>query len=159
MSYHLPTPVDAIIALAATTTPRQAPDPDRAIRVGRAFGYPNQVWYFIASFITLLALKNVVSILGRRFHYRCTSAPSRSITDDTSSERPRRSVSIARIPIALVHLFRVGAFRITASIGGGHSINGAEMFLTAAYAAVVYTWAFVNSPFLGGFFYISAQLT
>lgn len=52
--------------------------------------------------------------------------------------------SIARVPLALVNLFRIAAFQSTVPLGSSYCINLAEAFLTAAYLAVVLTWSLIN---------------
>ncbi|KAK0473728.1 hypothetical protein IW261DRAFT_674687 [Armillaria novae-zelandiae] len=121
--------VDAIVAA-------QTVDPDRIIRIGRAAEYPKQVWYFIASFIALVSLCHCLSVV---FTYTRTLKPA------SKGIAPRGRISLLRLPRALVELFRVVAFRCTIPVGQSHSLNVAEVFLTAAYIAVVFTWSLINS--------------
>ncbi|KAK0489535.1 FAD-binding domain-containing protein [Armillaria luteobubalina] len=121
--------VDAIVAA-------QTVDPDRLIRIGRAAEYPKQVWYFIASFVALVSLCHFLSVI---------STYTRTVKPASKGIAPRGRISLLQLPRALVELFRIVAFRCTIPIGQSHSLNVAEVFLTAAYMAVVLTWSLINS--------------
>ncbi|KAF8875281.1 ferric reductase NAD binding domain-containing protein [Mucidula mucida] len=108
-------------------------DPDRAIRVQRAADYPKQVWYLLASFIVFLSICHVISLLFNR---------ARRI-QGRNGERGR--ISLRRVPLAFVNVFRVMAFRWTIPIGNYYTLNVAEIFLTAAYIAIIFTWSLINS--------------
>ncbi|KAK0192433.1 ferric reductase NAD binding domain-containing protein [Armillaria mellea] len=114
----------------------QTVDPDRVIRIGRAAEYPKQVWYFIASFVALVSICHSLSLV---YTYTRTLKPA------SKGVAPRGRISLLRLPPALVELFRIVAFRCTIPVGQSHSLNVAEVFLTAAYTAVVLTWSLINS--------------
>ncbi|KAK0439364.1 iron reductase [Armillaria borealis] len=121
--------LDAVVAA-------QTVDPDRVIRIGRAAEYPKQVWYFIASSVALVSLCHCLSLV---YTYTRTLKPA------SKGIAPRGRVSLLRLPHALVELFRIVSFRCTIPVGQSHSLNVAEVFLTAAYIAVVFTWSLINS--------------
>ncbi|KAJ7577070.1 hypothetical protein C8J56DRAFT_972236, partial [Mycena floridula] len=112
----------------------QTVDPDRLVRVQRALDYPKQVWYLVASFIALLSIFHLLVRYGSSF--------KKPVKNTRSSE-----ISYQRIPLALLNLFRVLAFRITVpvALGGAYTVNIAEVSLTCVYIIVLFTWSFVNS--------------
>ncbi|KAK0219859.1 ferric reductase NAD binding domain-containing protein [Armillaria fumosa] len=122
--------------LVDTIVAAQTVDPDRLIRIGRAAEYPKQVWYFIASFVALVSLCHCLSVV---------STYTRTLKPASKGIAPRGRISLLRLPRAIAELFRIVAFRCTIPVGQSHSLNVAEVFLTAAYIAVVLTWSLINS--------------
>lgn len=112
----------------------QTVDPNRSIRAALSAKYPKQVWYLLASFLTLVSLCHFASLLLSRVQRNRVGSSSR-----------RGAISLRRIPLALVNLFRVLAFRWTVPIGSSHSLNFAEVFLTMAYIAVLFAWTLRTS--------------
>ena len=55
------------------------------------------------------------------------------------------SVSIRRLPLALLNAYRVIAFRWTLHVGETLCLNTAEITLTVAYIVYMYVWTFINS--------------
>jgi ferric-chelate reductase len=100
----------------------------------RNVAYPNQIIYLIASFIALISLCHFSSMF---YHF---------IFRKRVYEWNRRTtVSLTRLPAAVADSFRTLAFRWTVPVGSSHELNFAEVGLTLAYMAVLYTWAFINS--------------
>lgn len=118
---------------------------DKALRKKLAKVYPYEVWYFVAAFIFLLGLIRVVSetysYLRRRGHFT---------NDSEALESPRSTGAIAlrRLHLAAVNAYRVIAFRSIVPIGGGHSLNVAELVLTGTYIIIMFTWTLINCLFL-----------
>ncbi|KAF9033922.1 hypothetical protein BDZ89DRAFT_1158104 [Hymenopellis radicata] len=121
------------LAPVPSTIIAQKVDPDRAIRVQRAADYPKQVWYLLASFIAFVSICHGISLLFSR---------TRRIQGRNGE---RGGISLRRVPLAFVNVFRVMAFRWTIPIGNYYTLNVAEVFLTAAYIAIVFTWSLINS--------------
>ena len=46
--------------------------------------------------------------------------------------------------MALMHMFRVIAFRWTISLGDSYTPNFAEVFMTASYIAILFAWSLAN---------------
>ena len=129
-------------ATAAVPSPsKHPPSPDRPIRISREELYPKEVWFFLASFIFLVALLQFVSFLYTK---------TRRIAKPRSSDSESRSVPIGRgislrwIPLAASNAYRAIAFRSTISIGQC-TLNVAEVVLTAMYIIALFTWEFINS--------------
>lgn len=132
MTYHL---LDLDLTNGSILAP--APDPDKPIRISRFYTYPNQVLFLVASFIGLVILCHFLTLgytLSRRGKMRAAKLPSR-----------RGKISLKRVPVAIADTFRALAFRWTIPIGRYYTLNVAEVFLTAAYGAVLFTWTMINS--------------
>ncbi|PBK61566.1 hypothetical protein ARMSODRAFT_653237 [Armillaria solidipes] len=108
-------------------TVAKAPNPDRDIRVARAAEYPKQYWYLLASFIALVSLYRILSLV-----YAYT--------------RRSRERSIAwRLSSTVVNAFRIIAFRLTVPVGRSHIVNLAEIFLGVMYLTAMLTWTLINT--------------
>ncbi|RDB30601.1 Ferric/cupric reductase transmembrane component 1 [Hypsizygus marmoreus] len=114
-----------------------APDPDKPIRIARFFSYPDQVLYLVASFIGLIVLCHFASLIYT------VSRRGKAVSRPSSGQQGR--ILWKRLPIALLDTFRAIAFRWTVPVGRFHTLNVAELFLTAAYTAVLFTWTLVNT--------------
>ncbi|KDQ52027.1 hypothetical protein JAAARDRAFT_184606 [Jaapia argillacea MUCL 33604] len=108
---------------------------DRTIRIARAQGYPKEIWYFIVCLIFLVGV----------FHYGSTDSESGQVTPSR-----RGTLSLRRIPLALVNIYRVAAFRCTLEVGSSYSLNFVEVFLTMTYIVVIFGWAMANTTDLEG---------
>ena len=53
--------------------------------------------------------------------------------------------SLRRLPVAIMNLYRIVAFRMTVTFFDSFSINFAEVFVAAAYVAILFMWTFMNS--------------
>jgi len=128
----------------ANTIPKTAQD--KAIKMYRNKEYPKRLWYCIACFIALVAFfqfaSNMYAKFSRNGRSQLTADPERS------SVQPRRSLSIRRLPVAILNVYRIVAFRCTIPIGGHLTINMAEVTVTAAYIVALFTWAFIDSTSL-----------
>lgn len=111
-------------------------DPDRPIRIARFFSYPDQVLYLVASFIGFVTLCHFVSLAYTFSRRNSVLVPG---------SRPRTTaLAFRRLPRAFMDVFRALAFRWTIDVGRSYTLNIAELFLTAAYAAVLFTWTMIN---------------
>ncbi|KAJ7635404.1 iron reductase [Roridomyces roridus] len=117
-------------------------DPDRLRRIYLGYLYPKQVWYFLGAFIALVAVCHLVSVVYAHWTSRHASK-----TRDTSL---RHRVSLRRLPLASINLFRTVAFRWSVTIWGTHTFNVADFFLTSTYISILFTWTFINTKSLGG---------
>ncbi|KAF8160384.1 ferric reductase NAD binding domain-containing protein [Mycena galopus ATCC 62051] len=115
----------------------QKVDPDRIPRVTLANLYPKQVWYFLATFIVLVSACHAVSTLYA--YLTCKRGPP--ILDAPL----RHGVSLNRLPLAILNLFRTITFRWSIVIAGSYTLNVADFLLAGMYCAVVFTWTFINS--------------
>lgn len=109
----------------------QVPDPDRVIRIAQAVAYKDRLWYCIACFLALVSICHWLSVL----YQTRRKIPSHSA---------RGKASIKRLPAALLNVFRALAFRQTLSIGKSYTLNVTEVFLTAVYIVLLFTWSLVN---------------
>ncbi|KAF9478931.1 hypothetical protein BDN70DRAFT_879320 [Pholiota conissans] len=112
---------------------------DKALRVARSWAYPKQILYLLASFTALLTIIHFAS-LTHRYLTRRRIYPSRK-----ASDAEHAPVQLQRLPLALADSLRALAFRWTVPIGFGYTLNVAEVFLAAAYMAIMFTWTFVNT--------------
>ncbi|OJT05986.1 Ferric/cupric reductase transmembrane component 2 [Trametes pubescens] len=130
----------------APASPSAPPmDPNRAIRGAHNKQYPREVWWFVASFIALVSICQLVSWGISKLS---SGRPVRKQAGDAEtagrSNSPRR-FSWRRVPLAAVNLYRVVAFRWTLEIGQSYTLNLAEVFVTAAYIIALFVWEFVNT--------------
>ena len=114
---------------------------DGLLSNARILSYPKQVLYLIASFIALISLCHFLSML-----YNFITR------NRVHGWKERAAVSLTRVPVAVVDFIRTLAFRWTISVGSSYELNFAEVGLTLAYIAVLFTWTFVNSMLLSFFF-------
>ncbi|EIW62961.1 uncharacterized protein TRAVEDRAFT_113854 [Trametes versicolor FP-101664 SS1] len=124
---------------------------DRAIWVERNKEYSYQLWWFVASFIGLVAVGQLLSWFSARlFRPPCPSPlTEKSDAEGRGAVRARR-FSWSRMPIALVNYFRMLAFRNTVDFGEKYSFTYAEAFITLGYVVAIFTWEFVNTTDLFG---------
>lgn len=121
---------------------------DRAIWVARNKEYSYQLWWFVASFIGLLAIAQLLSWFSARlFTPPCPSPLTEKHDPEGRGVAHARRFSWSRMPIALVNYFRVLAFRNTVDIGEKYSFTYAEAFITVGYLVAIFTWEFVNSAY------------
>ncbi|TFY75252.1 hypothetical protein EWM64_g8760 [Hericium alpestre] len=115
----------------------QAANPDRKIRSYRTEEYPKQVWYFVACFIFLVGVCNLVS---RVIPYLRKRAIARTDVEGEQAP-PSGAISYRRAPVAVVNAFRMVAFRSVIPLGFGFSVNLAELFVSAAYMTIISAWS------------------
>ncbi|CDO76208.1 hypothetical protein BN946_scf184819.g8 [Trametes cinnabarina] len=138
--------------VTATPAPARQPavDPNAAIRAGYAKQYPRQLWWFLATFIALVSILNVLSWAIAKY----SSGRSRTQTQSRGTEAGRspseRRFSWRHLPSAVVNAYRVVAFRYTLRFGQSYALNFAEVFVTCAYITAIFTWEFVNTTTLSG---------
>ncbi|KAI0635358.1 iron reductase [Trametes polyzona] len=120
-------------------------DPNWAIRAAHNKEYPRQVWWLIASFIALVSLLQFASwAIGKLSSWR--SSPEKQRHDTEASGDPlARRFSWRRLPLALVNVYRVVAFRWTIQLGQTYTLNLAEVFVTFGYIVALFIWEFVNT--------------
>ncbi|KAF7337128.1 Ferric/cupric reductase transmembrane component 1 [Mycena venus] len=127
---------------AAVDAKKAAPvNPDKAPSIQRNYDYPKQIWYLLASFIALVSIYHFTTL----FVARLCAPKAKSVP---AGGRGRLSL-IRCLPLAVVHVFRTVAFRITASFGS-YTLNVAEFFLACGYITAIFTWEFVNTTDLEG---------
>ena len=127
-------------------TPHHPPvDPNRAITADHNKQYPRQVWWFVASFITLVSLFQFASWTLSKLSTGRASDKKQEEDTEAGESPGTRSFSWRRIPLALVNAYRVVAFRCTLQFGQSYTLNFAEVFVTCAYIVAIFTWEFVNS--------------
>lgn len=106
---------------------------DSIIFNAQLVSYPLQVLYFIASFIVLISLCHFFFLFNQ------------FITRKRVHDWKRRcTVSLRRVPAAVIDSFRTLAFRWTIPIGSSRELSLAEAALTLGYMAALFTWTFVN---------------
>lgn len=129
------------------TVGSQTPDPDRAIRVLHAKTYPYEVWFFLACFIFLVSIANWTSLALGYYRARIQRRQSSQTSAGPSAREleTRGSISLLRLPQALVDTFRALSFRWTIAIGRSYTLNLAEVVMTAAYIAICLVWSLINS--------------
>lgn len=133
-------PNNAIAAAAAALAAK-----DQAIWVARNIAYTHQLWWFVASFIGMIAAGQLLSgILSRLFTPSASTHEEKRDAEGRGAARPRRFYW-SRLPIALVNYFRVLAFRNTVDVGEKFTFTYAEVFITVGYVVALFTWEFVNS--------------
>ncbi|KAG1731763.1 ferric reductase NAD binding domain-containing protein [Suillus lakei] len=100
--------------------------------------YPEQVWYTIAAFLFVVGCFQ----WGRR-HYE-------SDEETATTNNIQYKFSLRRIPLAIINVYRVIAFRWTLEIGQSYTLNVAEVFVTVAYIVLLLIYAFINTTSVEG---------
>ncbi|TFY70355.1 hypothetical protein EVG20_g2667 [Dentipellis fragilis] len=114
-------------------------DDDLVIYVYRTLWYPRYTWFICGSFIFLLMLWNIATLILARLR-----KPRRA--DVEGRARPQRGpVSASRIPVAFLNACRMIAFRTTIPLGFGFELCLAEVFLTGAYLAMLFVLAMIKT--------------
>ncbi|KAH7925260.1 hypothetical protein BV22DRAFT_1011594 [Leucogyrophana mollusca] len=119
---------------------------DKTLQNQRFDLYPRQNWYCLAVFIFVVACFQWGSFLHSKFARRRRSS---SDVEHTSSPI-RHAPSLRRVPLALVNVYRVIAFRWTLEVGESYTLNMAEVFVTIGYIALLLIWTFINTTDLEG---------
>ncbi|KAJ3815726.1 ferric reductase NAD binding domain-containing protein [Lentinula lateritia] len=119
---------------------------DKAIRIQRANEYPHEVWFFLACLIALVAMSRLLSFVCSKVlkHNGLSSQDP-----ERSSTHSKAVVNFRNLPLALVNIFRVVAFRFTLDFGS-YSLNLTEVILTLMYMAALFTWTFINTTNVSG---------
>lgn len=97
--------------------------------------YPTRAWACVGGFIGFVAVCHFLSLISMLWRRTPPYSPD---------ARSRGSIRLGRLPDAFGSLFRTIAFRWTVSFGGGYSLNIAEIFMTAGYIAILFSWSLVN---------------
>ncbi|KAF7296046.1 Ferric/cupric reductase transmembrane component 1 [Mycena kentingensis (nom. inval.)] len=130
-------------SLAARATVSQKPDPDRIPRIRLTNETPKQVWYFLATFMGLVALGHY---LARFNAYRTRNRPRKPQPPEGTPLRADH-MSWIRIPLALLNVYRTVAFRwaIGFNFLGAYTINMADFWLASVYLTILFCWTFINT--------------
>ncbi|KAF7300471.1 FAD-binding FR-type domain-containing protein [Mycena chlorophos] len=129
----------------------QAPDPDRIPRIKLANETPKQAWWFMGTFIGLVAVGHFAALAHA---YATRNRPARPAADVPPSLR-WKTVRVKRIPLALLNVYRTIAFRWAISINflGAYTINTAEFLLAGVYFTVLFCWTRLQATNLEGMKY------
>jgi len=137
---------------SSVAEPSKAPaNPDKVISNARIIDYPHQLWFFIASFIALVACLQFISFLHGKYSRKNTRRTASSAVDpeaspnQTSTVHSHGQLQLRRLPIAIINTFRIIAFRTTLNIGQSYTLNLAEIAITIMYISALFTWGFINS--------------
>lgn len=114
-------------------------DPNSILSNARDTSYPNQVWWFLASFIALVSLYHFTALLFSRNHKSARTDPEQ--TTDISTNK----ISLRRLPSAIQETVSILLYRYTVPLGNNNRLNWAEISVVTGYIIVVLTWTFVNS--------------
>ncbi|RPD78372.1 hypothetical protein L226DRAFT_481122 [Lentinus tigrinus ALCF2SS1-7] len=132
--------------------PATAPPPqpsDMVIWFTRNQLYAKQVWWFVSSFIGLVAIFQFLSWVASKAFAPCPANMRQADREGQGMVRHRRR-DWGRLPLAFVNYFRVVAFRSTVDIGQLLNITYAEAFITVGYIVGIFVWAFINTTNLAG---------
>ncbi|KIK79113.1 hypothetical protein PAXRUDRAFT_162169 [Paxillus rubicundulus Ve08.2h10] len=120
---------------------------DSTIHSGRDTYYPMQAWYCIGLFLFIIGVFQWTSVFYSKLAgMRSIRGGDPELADGSRS----RKFSFSRIAVALTNAYRVIAFRWTLEFGKSYTLNMAEVFMTIAYVAFLYVWAFINTTNLEG---------
>jgi ferric-chelate reductase len=123
-----------LLILAVAAAP-EVPQVDEDRGAAQADLYPTLAWACVGGFIAFVSVCHLFSLF---------SLPWRRVPLHSAASRNRDVIHIRRLPAALTHTFRVIAFRWTISLGDSFTLNLAELFMTAGYIAILFSWALVN---------------
>jgi len=114
---------------------------DITLLIAEDIGYPKQVWYALAVFLFVVGLFQWGSSLHSKFARRRQYESD----EETVGSRAHYKLSLRRIPLTFINIYRVIAFRWTLEIGQTYTLNMAEVFVTLGYIALLLTYTFINS--------------
>lgn len=124
------------------------PNPDKAIRYQRTEDYPHEVWFFLACLLGLVIIFRFLAFVCSKVFRR--RLPLSQDPEKVSNSQPTSRVfSFQNLPLALVNVVRIVAFRLTLDFGS-FSINLTEVVLTLMYIAALFTWTFINTTDVSG---------
>ena len=145
--------MDVMMGMMPATAPQPQPS-DMVIWFTRNQLYAKQVWWFVASFIGLVAIFQALSWVASKAFAPCPA--SRPADSEGQGMVRRRRRDWSRLPLAFVNYFRVVAFRNTVDIGQILNITYAEAFITVGYIVGLFVWAFINSALPAFVWYVSS---
>jgi ferric-chelate reductase len=122
-------------------SPPSSTSPDNILSIETSSLYPKQMWYLVACVIALISVFQLGSFIHSKLAQRADHCAIEPHSNQTST---RHGTALRRIPLSIVNIYRVMAFRWTVELGG-YSLNVAEVFLTGAYIVAMFTWTFINS--------------
>ncbi len=128
--------------MPATAPPPQPPD--MVIWYTRNQLYAKQVWWFVASFIGLVSVSQLLSWVASKAFAPCPASTRHADSERQGMVRRRRR-DWSRLPLAFVNYFRVVAFRNTIDVGQVLNLTYAEAFITVGYIVGLFVWTFINS--------------
>lgn len=106
-----------------------------------------ELWMFIGAVILLLSC-----VRAGRYLFSCANRPnntSRQVTPKADPERLRSgsqaTISLRRIPAAILSAFRIVAFRLAIPIGPSSVMLVSELTFICGYIIAIFTWLLVNS--------------
>ncbi|KAG2151649.1 ferric reductase NAD binding domain-containing protein [Suillus bovinus] len=117
-------------------------DADMASLVEDNTQYPQQVWYTIAAFLFVVGCFQWGLFLHSKFARR---ACHKYDEETVITNGVHRKFSLRRIPLAVINVYRIVAFRWTLEIGQSYTLNMAEVFVTVAYIVLLLIYAFINT--------------
>lgn len=120
-----------------------SPPLDAVIAAARNQLYPQQLWWFLATFIGIVAVGQFISWVSSCLFSPCP--PPVPEKRDVEGRASTRRFSWSRLPVAIVNHFRVIAFRNTVDVGEKYTFTYAEVFITIVYIVAVFTWEFSYS--------------
>ena len=145
---------DFLLTMNPSTLAKTKGLTDATLRVQRNKLYPKQAWYCLALFIFIVGVFQWASYIYSKFAKRKRGSSS-AVDPELASTPLRRRISLRRIPLFIVNMYRVIAFRWTLEIGQTYTLNLAEVFVIMAYIVFLYVWAFINSKY----FFVRALLS
>ncbi|KAI0717230.1 ferric reductase NAD binding domain-containing protein [Cerioporus squamosus] len=140
--------MDVMMGMMPATAPPPQP-PDMVIWFTRNQLYAKEVWWFVSSFIGLVAISQILSWVSRKAFAPCLVSTRQADSEGQGMVRRRRR-DWSRLPLAFVNYFRVVAFRSTIDVGQLLNITYAEAFITVGYIVGLFVWTFVNTTNLAG---------
>lgn len=113
----------------------------------RASGIQGIVLYPIEPYLVIVLVLLIVGCFqwGAFFHTKVSSR-QRPVRDEESTQSSRRGTSVFSLPLAVVNVYRVFAFRTTVGFRS-YVFNLAELSATVAYVALLIVWTFIISNF------------
>jgi predicted ferric reductase len=122
-------------------------DADLTLLINQNSEYPDQVWYTIAAFLSVVGFFQWGSFLHSKFARR----ERHEFDEETAiTNGGHQKFSLRRIPLAIINFYRVIAFRWTLEIGQSYTLNMAEVCVTMAYIALLLIYAFINTTSIEG---------
>lgn len=118
----------------------------KVLRLARNIAYPEQIWWFIATFIGLLALLHLANtlILRHRRQSLLNVYYGDSPADPESTHRTLKASLFKRLVSSITESLSILLYCYTIPIGGRQRANFAETGIVVAYITICLTWTFIN---------------
>ncbi|GJJ08729.1 hypothetical protein Clacol_002948 [Clathrus columnatus] len=118
--------------------------PTKALRLARNIAYPQQLWWFIASFIGLVSLLHFTNFLVLRYQKYLLAHKNGNDDPENSQRKTTQRFSFRKLTSTVSETIAIVLYRYTIPLGYSHRVNVTEIAIVVAYITSVLIWTFIN---------------